>query len=57
MNPRVLGWWYICIGAGFVALGARAFIAGASTFSVVLRFMIAAGFLVLGGLSLTVRKR
>lgn len=44
----VLGWWYICIGLGFVALSARALLAGAPGWSVGLRLVVAVGFVLLG---------
>ncbi len=52
MQRRILGWWYICIGAGFIALGVRAMIAGVEIWASGLRFLIAAGFLLLGVISL-----
>ncbi len=51
-SQRMLGWWYLCIGAGFIALGARALLAGFEAWTVVLRFLIAFGFLTLGALTL-----
>jgi hypothetical protein len=56
MNPfrqprrggRLLGWWYVSIGLGFVLLGFRNLIAGASGWSITLRWIVAAGFLLLG---------
>ena len=51
-STRLLGWWYICIGAGFTALAARALIAGVQLWAVAIRFAIACGFFVLGWLSL-----
>jgi hypothetical protein len=51
MLPRTgRGWivvWYICIGVGFILLALRAYILGASTGGVVLRLVIAAGFIAL----------
>jgi hypothetical protein len=44
----VLAWWYICIGIGFVALAARAFLTGASGWGVGLRIVVALGFVLLG---------
>lgn len=51
-RKRLTGWWYISIGAGFIALGARAAMFGVSGLLVGLRFLIAAGFLILGVLTL-----
>jgi hypothetical protein len=45
---RFYGWWYICIGLGFALLGLRNWIAHAPPWSVGLRFVIAAGFILLG---------
>jgi len=45
---RRLGWWYVCIGAGFVALAARAFLLGAPIWTIGLRVLIAVGFVLLG---------
>ena len=52
MPRRFLAWWYISIGAGFVALGARALVAGLTIWAAGLRFLIACGFLALGILTL-----
>jgi hypothetical protein len=52
MSRRILAWWYICIGVGFIALGARALIAGVEMWAVGLRWAIALGFLILGVISL-----
>ncbi len=43
-----LGWWYICIGLGFGLLGLRNLLAGATTWSIALRWLIAVGFVILG---------
>jgi threonine/homoserine/homoserine lactone efflux protein len=45
---KLLGWWYICIGLAFIALAARAFVAGIPTWSAWLRVAIAVGFVLLG---------
>ncbi|MBV8842414.1 MAG: hypothetical protein JO307_06345 [Bryobacterales bacterium] len=45
---RLSGWWYICIGLGFILLGFRNLIAGITGWPVVLRWVIALGFLLLG---------
>jgi len=39
--------WYLCIGAGFFLLGMRALLLGGWIWGVVLRWIIAAGFIVL----------
>jgi hypothetical protein len=52
MNSRsFLAWWYVSIGAGFVALGLRAAIARVPFWAVGLRLAIGIGFLTLGVLS------
>lgn len=45
---RLFGWWYVSIGLGFALLALRNFIYGAQPFSIALRAVIAAGFLILG---------
>ncbi|PYT17932.1 MAG: hypothetical protein DMG59_05945 [Acidobacteria bacterium] len=45
---RLLGWWYVCIGLGFGALALRSFLGGAGTWQIVLRCVIALGFVALG---------
>jgi hypothetical protein len=45
---RLWGWWYICIGLGFILLGFRNLVAGITGWPVALRWIIAAGFLLLG---------
>jgi len=39
--------WYLCIAAGFVLLGFRALMAKEPLWTVILRWVIAAGFFVL----------
>jgi len=50
-SRRIFAWWYICIGAGFAALGLRALIAGVPVWAVGIRFAISIGFMMLGVLS------
>jgi len=45
---RLYAWWYTCIGLGFVSLAVRNWIAHTAPWTIVLRFVIAAGFLLLG---------
>ena len=45
---RLFAWWYICIGLAFIALAARAFVAGAPGWGVGLRVVVAVGFVLLG---------
>jgi hypothetical protein len=42
-----MAWWYASIGLGFVLLGAYRMLAGEAAWLIVLRFVIAAGFLAL----------
>jgi len=44
---RLFGWWYFCVGLGFILLGIRNWMVRAPRWSVALRFVIAAGFLIL----------
>jgi hypothetical protein len=48
--------WYICIGAGFFVLGLRVLLLGGRLWTVILRWVIAAGFVALGYLELRARK-
>jgi hypothetical protein len=50
MAPRNkwFGWWYVCIGIGFVLLAIRSMLARVPMISTGLRFIIALGFLFLG---------
>jgi len=47
-RARWLGWWYVCIGLGFGLLGLRNLLAGGRPWGVVLRWVIAIGFVLLG---------
>jgi hypothetical protein len=47
-RARMFGWWYVSIGIGFGLLAIRNFIYGARPGSIVLRALIAAGFVILG---------
>ena len=49
---RLVGYWYLCLGLAFVMLGWRSLLAGAAMWTVVLRWIVALGFLILGALSL-----
>jgi len=51
-SRRIFACWYICIGAGFAALGLRALIAGVQMWAIGIRFAISLGFVVLGVLTL-----
>jgi tetrahydromethanopterin S-methyltransferase subunit C len=52
----MLGWWYVCIGGAFVLLGFRSAVRGDPGWSVVFRFVIAAGFAALGAGTLRGRR-
>jgi tetrahydromethanopterin S-methyltransferase subunit C len=43
----MLAWWYVSIGGAFVLLGLRSALRGDPLWSVVVRFVIAAGFVAL----------
>jgi len=47
-RSRLLGWWYLSIGAGFFLLGLQRLLIGEALWLVVLRWLISAGFLALG---------
>jgi len=47
-SSRLFGWWYVSIGLGFFLLGLRYLLLSQPLRLVVLRWVIAAGFLVLG---------
>jgi membrane-associated PAP2 superfamily phosphatase len=55
--PKVAGLWYLCISLGFVLLGIRAMLVGAPLWTVILRWVIAAGFFALALLERQERKR
>jgi len=40
----MFAWWYVCIAGAFVLLGLRSALRGDALWSVVFRFVIAAGF-------------
>jgi hypothetical protein len=44
----LLGWWYVCIGGGFLLLGIRSLLYGERLWLILLRWAIAAGFVFLG---------
>jgi hypothetical protein len=49
---RWYGWWYVCIAIGFALLGIDRWLRGERLSLVALRFVIAAGFGLLGWLQL-----
>jgi hypothetical protein len=54
---QLFGWWYVCIGAGFLLLTLHRWMMGERLWLVVLRAVIGAGFLFLGYLELSSRLR
>lgn len=52
----LFGWWYVSIGIGFVLLAVNRVVLGDRGWSIVLRFLISAGFFVLGYLELRGRR-
>jgi len=42
------GWWYVCLGVGFSLLAVRGMLFGSTPLLTFLRWTIAAGFLILG---------
>jgi hypothetical protein len=56
-RARLLGWWYVSIGLGFGLLALRNLLYGAGPWSIVLRAVIAAGFLILGVITLSAPPR
>jgi len=48
LRARLFAWWYFAISAGFVLLGARAWMVGDRIWLIALRFAIALGFFALG---------
>jgi hypothetical protein len=49
---RLIGCWYLCLGLAFAALAWRNMLLGASRLGVVLRCVVAAGFTLLGVMTL-----
>jgi len=49
---RIIGWWYVCLGLAFAALAWRNMLLGASHLGVALRCVVAAGFALLGVMTL-----
>jgi hypothetical protein len=52
-RSRVLGWWYLSIGAGFILLGGNRLLMHDRTWLVALRWLIALGFILLGRFELS----
>jgi len=51
LRTRIFAWWYFAIAAGFVLLALNRWLLGERISLVLLRVLIAAGFLVLGWLT------
>ena len=49
---RLYGYWYLCLGLAFASLAWRSVLFGAPPLGIVLRCLIAAGFSVLGVITL-----
>jgi hypothetical protein len=56
-RSRVLGWWYLSIGAGFLLLGLNRLLIGDRSWLAALRWLIAAGFFLLGALEVRRNRR
>ena len=52
----LFGWWYITIGVGFVLLAVNRVLLGDRSWSMFLRWLIAAGFFALGCFELRTRR-
>jgi hypothetical protein len=52
IGRRLYAVWYFCIALGFLLLGIRAWLLGAVLWTVILRWIIAAGFCLLAWLEL-----
>jgi hypothetical protein len=57
LRSTIFGWWYITIGAGFLLLAVNRIIIGDALWQIALRFVISAGFFVLGYLELKSKLR
>lgn len=54
---RLIGWWYLCLGLAFAALAWRNLLFGLSRVGIVLRLVVAAGFALLGIMTLRSAKK
>jgi hypothetical protein len=54
---QLFGWWYVCIGIGFALLALRSVIAGSRPWPIMLRSVAAAGFIILGMVTLKTSRR
>jgi hypothetical protein len=48
LRTKLFAWWYFAIAAGFVLLAINRWLVGERMWLIMLRFLIAAGFLLLG---------
>jgi hypothetical protein len=48
LRTKLFAWWYFAIAAGFVLLAINRLMVGERMWLIMLRFLIAAGFLLLG---------
>ena len=51
LRTRLFAWWYFAIAAGFVLLAINRWMLGERIALILLRFLIALGFLILGVLT------
>ena len=51
-KARWFAWWYFAIGAGFFLLGVDRLIVGGRMSLIILRFVVAGGFVLLGYLTM-----
>lgn len=54
---RIIGWWYLCLGLAFASLAWRNILLGLPRVGVVLRLVVAAGFALLGVMTLRSLKK
>ena len=52
LRTKLFAWWYFAIAAGFVLLAINRWLVGESMWLIMLRILIAAGFLLLGYVTL-----
>jgi hypothetical protein len=52
LRTRLFAWWYFAIAAGFTLLAINRWLMGEHMSLIILRFAIAAGFLLLGWVTL-----
>jgi hypothetical protein len=52
LRTKLFAWWYFAIAAGFILLAIHRWMLGEAKWLIILRFGIAAGFLLLGYVTL-----